>query len=59
MRCFEGIFIVKKCGMEIRIVPDYEPEIENSITETLSTVAEEIGRGGKRRKEKRPVKKGG
>lgn len=32
----------EKCGMEIRIVPDFEPEIENSITETLSTVAEEI-----------------
>ena len=32
----------EKCGMEIRIVPDFEPEIENSINETLSTVAEEI-----------------
>lgn len=32
----------EKCGMEIRIVPDFEPEIENSIIETLSTVAEEI-----------------
>ena len=32
----------EKCGMEIRIVPDFEPEIENSITETLSTVAGEI-----------------
>lgn len=32
----------EKCGMEIRIVPDFEPEIENSITETLSNVAEEI-----------------
>lgn len=32
----------EKCGMEIRIVPDFEPEIENSITEALSTVAEEI-----------------
>ena len=52
-----GHLYCEKCGMEIRIVPDYEPEIENSITETLSTVAEEIGRGGKRRKEKRPVKK--
>lgn len=30
------------CGAEIQIVPDFEPEIENSITETLSTVAEEI-----------------
>ncbi len=32
----------EKCGMEIQIVPDFEPEIENSITETLITVAEEI-----------------
>lgn len=32
----------ERCGMEIRIVPDFEPEIENSITETLSNVAEEI-----------------
>ncbi|MDR2889037.1 MAG: chitobiase/beta-hexosaminidase C-terminal domain-containing protein [Lachnospiraceae bacterium] len=30
------------CGKEIQIVPDFEPEIENSIIETLSTVAEEI-----------------
>ncbi len=27
------------CGEEIQIVPDFEPEIENSITETLSTLA--------------------
>ena len=32
----------ERCGAEIQIVPDFEPEIENSITETLSTVAEEI-----------------
>ncbi len=32
----------EKCGGEIQIVPDFEPEIENSIIETLSTVAEEI-----------------
>ncbi len=32
----------EKCGAEIRMVPDFEPEIENSITEVLSTVAEEI-----------------
>lgn len=37
-----GHLYCEKCGMEIRIVPDFEPEIENSITETLSTVAEEI-----------------
>lgn len=32
----------EKCGEEIRIVPDFEPEIENSIIETLSAVAEEM-----------------
>ena len=38
----EGYLYCEVCGMEIRIVPDFEPEIENSIIETLSTVAEEI-----------------
>ncbi len=32
----------ESCGMEIRIVPDFEPEIENSISETLNTLAEEL-----------------
>lgn len=32
----------ERCGAEIQIVPDFEPEIQNSIEETLSTVAEEI-----------------
>ncbi len=32
----EGHLICEECGEEIRIVPDFEPEIENSITETLS-----------------------
>jgi uncharacterized Zn finger protein (UPF0148 family) len=35
----EGHLICEVCGEEIRIVPDFEPEIENSITETLSTLA--------------------
>lgn len=34
----EGYLICDKCGEEIQIVPDFEPEIENSITETLSTL---------------------
>lgn len=38
----EGHLYCDSCGMEIQMVPDFEPEIENSITETLSTVAEEI-----------------
>lgn len=37
-----GHLYCEKCGMEIQMVPDFEPEIENSITEALSTVAEEI-----------------
>lgn len=41
----EGHLYCEKCGMEIQIVPDFEPEIENSITETLTTVAEEIEDG--------------
>lgn len=35
----EGHLICERCGEEIQIVPDFEPEIENSITETLSTLA--------------------
>ncbi len=38
----DGHLYCDSCGMELQIVPDFEPEIENSITETLSTVAEEI-----------------
>ncbi len=34
----EGYLICDLCGAEIQIVPDFEPEIENSITETLSTL---------------------
>ena len=34
----EGHLICEACGYEIQIVPDFEPEIENSITETLSTL---------------------
>ncbi len=34
----DGHLICETCGEEIRIVPDFEPEIENSITETLSTL---------------------
>lgn len=43
----EGHLYCEKCGKEIQIVPDFEPELENSIIETLSTVGEEIGGKGK------------
>lgn len=35
----ESHLICEACGNEIQIVPDFDPEIENSITETLSTLA--------------------
>ncbi len=44
----EGYLYCEKCGMEIQMVPDFEPEIENSITQTLSTVAEEIEEKGEK-----------
>lgn len=42
----EGHLYCETCGTEIQIVPDFEPEIENSIIETLSTVGEEIEESG-------------
>lgn len=38
----EGQLYCERCGEEIRIVPEFEPEIENSIRATLSGVADEI-----------------
>ena len=38
----KGYLYCEKCGEEIRIVPDFEPEIENSIIETLSAVAIDV-----------------
>lgn len=38
----EGHLYCDTCGMEVRIVPDFEPEVENSITESLSDVAKAL-----------------
>lgn len=38
----EGHLYCDTCGTEVRIVPDFEPEVENSITESLSSVAETL-----------------
>ena len=38
----KGNLYCEFCGEEIHIVPDFDPEIENSIKETLSTVAKEL-----------------
>lgn len=38
----EGQLLCEKCGFEINIVPDFEIEVENSISETLSTIVDEL-----------------
>lgn len=38
----EGHLLCDACGQEIQIVPNFEPEVEESITETLSGVAENL-----------------
>lgn len=43
----------EKCGAEIQIVPDFEPEIENSISETMSTLVEEITQTPEQKKKKK------
>lgn len=38
----DGLMYCPKCGEEIRIVPDFEPEIEQNIEDTLYSVAMEV-----------------
>lgn len=42
MKLKEGALYCEGCGQEIQIVPEFEPEIENSIHATLSGMATEI-----------------
>lgn len=51
----EGQLYCEHCGEEIKIVPEFEPEIENSIRATLSDVASEITTRTKE-KENSPIK---
>lgn len=39
----DGQLLCEKCGQEINIVPDFEPEIESNIAEHLSNIVDEIG----------------
>ena len=38
----DGFLLCDKCGYEIQMVPDFEPEVEQSIEESLSNVAEDL-----------------
>ena len=38
----DGYLYCEKCGEDIHIVPDFDPEIESSMHETLSGIVEEV-----------------
>jgi len=40
----EGHMYCDKCGAEINIVPDFEPEVENEIDNTLSSIAGKLAK---------------
>ena len=39
----EGSLYCEHCGEDIHIVPDFEPEVEFSLEQTLSGIVEELG----------------
>ncbi|MBQ7614260.1 MAG: chitobiase/beta-hexosaminidase C-terminal domain-containing protein [Butyrivibrio sp.] len=53
----EGHMYCDNCGTEINFVPDFEPEVENQITATLSGVADELNKEERIRREKKKKKK--
>ncbi len=42
----DGLLLCEACGREIQIVPDFDPEVEDSITKSLSDVADELTASG-------------
>lgn len=49
----EGHMYCDNCGTEINFVPEFEPEVENEINETLSGVADELNKEERLKQEKR------
>ena len=47
----EGHMYCDSCGTEINIVPDFEPEVENQINDSLSNLAEELNKEDRLREE--------
>ena len=39
----EGHLYCEKCGEDIHIVPDFEPELERNMEQTIHTILEELG----------------
>jgi len=42
----EGKLYCEKCGEDIHIVPDFEPELERNLEQTIHTILEELGEEG-------------
>lgn len=53
----EGHMYCDKCGKEISFVPEFDPEVENEINETLSGVADELNKEERLKEEKRQRRK--
>ncbi|SFD02504.1 FN3 associated domain-containing protein [Butyrivibrio sp. YAB3001] len=49
----EGHMYCDNCGTEINFVPEFEPEVENEINQSLSGVADELNKEERLREEKR------
>nr|WP_297704757.1 chitobiase/beta-hexosaminidase C-terminal domain-containing protein [uncultured Butyrivibrio sp.] len=49
----EGHMYCDSCGKEINFVPDFEPEVENEINETLSGVADELNKEERLKEERK------
>ncbi len=45
----EGALYCEKCGHEIHIVPDFDPEVENNIEQSLSKITLDLKRDRKKR----------
>ncbi|MBR1771676.1 MAG: chitobiase/beta-hexosaminidase C-terminal domain-containing protein [Lachnospiraceae bacterium] len=39
----EGLLYCEKCGEDIHIVPDFEPELEQNIAKNLENIVQEVG----------------
>ena len=47
----EGSLFCENCSHEIKIVPDYDSQIEQKINETMSTITDELSREARKQRE--------
>ena len=51
----DGNMYCSTCGQEIRIVPDFEPEVEHTINQAMDHILKDVFRPKKKSVEKKPV----